>query len=220
MNPNPAKDPLRPPHSQRSLRREGILEAALPRFAERGYAGTSIRELAAAAGVTNPVLYYHFGSKAGLFRVLVDRAQDAFLRRITAATEHGSGLPGQLVELCAAWFDLAVHSRATIRVALGQTFLNPGELPPEAQCAPQAHRVFAAIQRVMQRGLDQGSFGRRWHSDQLTLAYWGMVHAQIMAHLANARHVLSRRAAEEVVALFLKGAAATAPAPAPHRPER
>lgn len=48
--------------------RERIVEAALRLFSERGTAAVSVREVADAAGVTVPGLYYHFASKADLIR--------------------------------------------------------------------------------------------------------------------------------------------------------
>jgi AcrR family transcriptional regulator len=51
-----------------------IIDAALRLFSERGTAAVSVRELADAAGVTVPGLYYHFDSKADLIRA-VYRAQ-------------------------------------------------------------------------------------------------------------------------------------------------
>lgn len=48
--------------------RERIVEVALQRFSERGTTAVSVREVADAAGVTVPGLYYHFASKADLIR--------------------------------------------------------------------------------------------------------------------------------------------------------
>jgi AcrR family transcriptional regulator len=48
--------------------RERIVEAALRLFSERGTSAVSMRELADAADVTVPGLYYHFASKAALIR--------------------------------------------------------------------------------------------------------------------------------------------------------
>ncbi|MBW2208934.1 MAG: helix-turn-helix transcriptional regulator, partial [Deltaproteobacteria bacterium] len=45
-----------------------LLEAATALFAQKGYAGTSVREIVERAGVTKPVLYYYFENKEGLFR--------------------------------------------------------------------------------------------------------------------------------------------------------
>ena len=53
-------------------RRAAIAAAALRLFSERGFRGTTTRELAAAVGVTEPVLYEHFKSKRDLYRVIIE----------------------------------------------------------------------------------------------------------------------------------------------------
>lgn len=55
-----------------SERRASILEAALKLFSERGFRGTTTRELAQAVGVTEPVLYEHFKTKSELYAALID----------------------------------------------------------------------------------------------------------------------------------------------------
>ncbi|MGN6173341.1 MAG: TetR/AcrR family transcriptional regulator, partial [Streptosporangiaceae bacterium] len=47
-------------------RREQLLDIGRKLFAERGFEGTSIEEIAAQAGVSKPVVYEHFGGKEGL----------------------------------------------------------------------------------------------------------------------------------------------------------
>lgn len=54
-------------------RREQLLEVARELFAERGFEGTSVEEIAARAGVSKPVVYEHFGGKEGAYAVVVDR---------------------------------------------------------------------------------------------------------------------------------------------------
>lgn len=56
--------------------RERILEVALPMFAERGFAGTSIRMLATEAGVNVATLAYHFSDKQGLYDTVVQRLHE------------------------------------------------------------------------------------------------------------------------------------------------
>ena len=53
-------------------RRVQLLDAALERFARKGFHDTSMEEIAESAGVTKPVLYHHFSSKAELFVELLD----------------------------------------------------------------------------------------------------------------------------------------------------
>ena len=66
----PARAPA-PPAAPPSTR-DRIVEAALRLFSERGTAAVSVREVADAAGVTVPGLYYHFASKADLIRAVYD----------------------------------------------------------------------------------------------------------------------------------------------------
>ena len=56
--------------------RERLLETATELFAEKGYAGTSVREIVDRAGVSKPVLYYYFKSKEGLFYAILEWAAD------------------------------------------------------------------------------------------------------------------------------------------------
>jgi AcrR family transcriptional regulator len=54
--------------------RQRLLETATELFAEKGYAGTSVREIVEKAGVSKPVLYYYFKSKDGLFYAVLEWA--------------------------------------------------------------------------------------------------------------------------------------------------
>src|SRR3954451_19310422 len=60
-------------------RREQLLGVGRRLFAERGFEGTSIEEIAAQAGVSKPVVYEHFGGKEGLYAVVVDREVERLL---------------------------------------------------------------------------------------------------------------------------------------------
>jgi len=56
-----------------AARREQLITVSRRLFAERGFDGTSIEEIAARAVVSKPVVYEHFGGKEGLYAVVVDR---------------------------------------------------------------------------------------------------------------------------------------------------
>jgi AcrR family transcriptional regulator len=69
----------------REVRERQLVGLAEQLFAERGYGGTSMEELASRAGVTKPMVYELFGSKDGLFRACVDRAVEQMARSVTEA---------------------------------------------------------------------------------------------------------------------------------------
>ncbi len=54
-------------------RRAAILDTAISLFADRGFRGVTTREIAAAVGVTEPVLYQHFPSKRDLYAAIIER---------------------------------------------------------------------------------------------------------------------------------------------------
>jgi len=72
------------PSNTRRSRRVDLLKSALPLFSERGLRATTTRELAEAAGVSEPILYVHFQTKRDLFRsatVLASVARRVVLER-------------------------------------------------------------------------------------------------------------------------------------------
>ena len=54
-------------------RREQLLQVGRRLFAEKGFEGTSVEEIAAKAGVSKPVVYEHFGGKEGLYALSPSR---------------------------------------------------------------------------------------------------------------------------------------------------
>ncbi len=78
-------------------RREQLIKVARRLFAERGYDNTSVEEVAAAAKVSKPVVYEHFGGKEGIYAVIVDREVQELTRAITESLDDG-GHPRAIVE--------------------------------------------------------------------------------------------------------------------------
>ena len=77
-------------------RREQLLDVGRGLFAERGYDGTAVEEIAARAGVSKPVVYEHFGGKEGLYAVVVDREVSRLLEMFATALSGES--PRELLE--------------------------------------------------------------------------------------------------------------------------
>ncbi len=67
-----------------SERRNQLVEVAKSVFAELGYDGASVEEIAARAKVSKPILYEHFGGKEGIYAVVVDRESARLLEMLTA----------------------------------------------------------------------------------------------------------------------------------------
>ena len=73
-------------------RREQLLTIAREVFAERGFEGTSVEEIAARAGVSKPVVYEHFGGMDGAYQAVVEKETTTLHAEIHAAlTRPGAG---------------------------------------------------------------------------------------------------------------------------------
>jgi AcrR family transcriptional regulator len=79
-------------------RRDQLIGVALVCFAEKGFNGTSIEEVAARAGVSKPVIYEHFGGKEGLYAVVVDREANSLLHSLRGAVTDPEAGSRSLIE--------------------------------------------------------------------------------------------------------------------------
>lgn len=66
-------------------RRQQLLDVARSLFAEKGFDGASVEEIAHRANVSKPVVYEHFGGKEGVYAVVVDREMHYLLSQMTTA---------------------------------------------------------------------------------------------------------------------------------------
>ena len=74
-SPTPRRSPNprgRPPGDTAARTKQALLKSARQVFAEYGYHGATIAEITRRAEVSTPVLYHHFGSKAGLFTAALE----------------------------------------------------------------------------------------------------------------------------------------------------
>jgi AcrR family transcriptional regulator len=73
----------------RAVRQEQMIDAATRTFAKRGYVGASMEEIAAASGITKPMLYAYFDSKDGLYAACMERGERALERAVREAVLDG-----------------------------------------------------------------------------------------------------------------------------------
>jgi len=90
-------------------RKAAIIETAVRLFAEKGFRGTTTRELAAAVGVSEPVLYQHFATKRGLYKAIIEAIcandeRDEALEKARAAGDDYTFF-ARLAELILQWHD-------------------------------------------------------------------------------------------------------------------
>jgi AcrR family transcriptional regulator len=126
-------------------RREVIETAATELFAERGYPGASIEEIARQSGVSPPVVYDHFSSKIDLYRQLLE-AHFAQLRAIWGANFRGPEEPlARVSRSFEAWFSYVEEHPAAAKMLFRE--------PSGDRQAEAVHREVAARSSARVMGL-------------------------------------------------------------------
>lgn len=124
--------------------REQILDAAARLFAEKGYGGTGVREISAAAGVALSMINYYFGSKQGVLEELLDRTQGRYIETVRQAFEGHATLEAKIHAWLRGAVALARDNCAWIRVA----FLDlPREAPGVLEAKARRIQEVAALVR-------------------------------------------------------------------------
>ena len=90
-------------------RRNQLVQVGRAVFAEKGYEGTSVEEIAERARISKPIVYEHFGGKEGLYAVIVDREMEYVIGQISDAI--GTGTPRDRIEGAALAFMRYVQER-------------------------------------------------------------------------------------------------------------
>lgn len=100
-------------------RRERIIDAAIELFSEAGFAGTTTRRLAEAAGVSEAALYLHFETKEALYEAIIRRKaheHGEFVERLREAMEEG---PERVFrEVAGSMIEIHTRDKAFLRLLL------------------------------------------------------------------------------------------------------
>lgn len=80
--------------AQREATQSRILDAAIPLFAQRGFAGASVSDVARACGAPVPLIMYHFKSKQGVWEAAVERLYARVNAHLDSEMDSTKGLTG------------------------------------------------------------------------------------------------------------------------------
>ena len=105
----------------REARIEQTLAVAHDLFAERGYATVTMDEVAAAVGVTKPLLYNYFGNKEQLYLACMEPAGEALLTAVVGAVERSATPVEALQAGIHAFFEFVDCDRDAWRVLFDET---------------------------------------------------------------------------------------------------
>ncbi|HEY7076226.1 MAG TPA: TetR/AcrR family transcriptional regulator [Solirubrobacteraceae bacterium] len=142
--PEPPSAMLRSRHVEAT--RRAVLAAARASFGRKGYAQTSVDEIAAAAGVTKGAVYHHFDGKQALFRAVHAEVEADALARATGAGDPAAPPIDLIVTQLNAYLDAALDDEIRRITLIDGPALLGFEWDPtaEQQAAHEALRSFIA----------------------------------------------------------------------------
>jgi AcrR family transcriptional regulator len=133
--------------------------AAIAAFSERGFHGTSTRDIAARAGMSPAALYAYFGSKEEVLYRIASAALDITLEVTAAAASSAERPAGQLRAVVKALTAWNAYQNAAARVVLYQL----EALTPEhrAELSAKEREVDQIVRRIIADGVSAGEFDVR-----------------------------------------------------------
>ena len=108
-------------------RREDILQTSLHLFSEKGFHGTSMRDIARSADITEGLIYHYFESKRDLFRAIIEEYSFLPLLRTLPDLAEQLDLRGLLIVLARGFFDVLRQNTELTRLLLQEVQVFPEE---------------------------------------------------------------------------------------------
>lgn len=195
--------PATPPTSK-----DQILDAAQKLLACNGYAGLSMRELAAKSGVAKATIYHHFQDKDALFYATLERDMARVHERLVTAANQETGAVAKISAVIRVYVSLMRERRTVLISVLHELSRKAGDL-----CTfiyERRSHYFTTIGTILEEGVADGTF-RPLNVEQTSLALIGMINAYMI--FSSHEEALDDESAtakdeqfvEHTIALFLKG---------------
>jgi AcrR family transcriptional regulator len=143
-------------HTRQMVTSAAVLDAALTLFAERGYHGTALSEIAHTLGVRTPSLYNHMTSKQELLYLIVEETTTAVLEEFHTATAASNDPARQLYEATHVYAHRhATHRREALVVNHDTTSLDEPQRSRMQQRRREHEHAFRAL---IADGVTTGAF--------------------------------------------------------------
>ena len=143
------------PNAETPDARERLLDTAIGMFAQKGYAGTSVREIAEQAGVSKPVLYYYFNSKEGLFLAILEMAENLQKQILAEVLKSQGTVVDRLLLLYRRVYEEVEAHQSFYKMIHGLIF-GPPQGAPNYDFSRYHRHMIDVIRKIFNTGLADG----------------------------------------------------------------
>jgi AcrR family transcriptional regulator len=141
-------------------KKQAILKTAARLFASQGFEATTTLQIAREAGVTEPLIYYHFKGKDDLFTRIIDATFSEYFSRIDELEKNPDSPFGQIQNLIELQYDIAEEMPDEVQLIANAC---PARLnDPEDICAGNVkeyrQRILGYLTHNTSEGINSGEF--------------------------------------------------------------
>jgi len=200
---NATKTPSVVDQSANSDLRRRLLGVATKLFAERGYGGTSMREIVAAAGCTKPALYYYFDGKEALFRAIIDAETATVLGVVQRMTDHAIPLRDRVAQGLVEYFQHVRKNQAALAV-ICRAYNQREHGQPEMDLVSLRRANLTLFRQLLASGVQAGEIAADIDLDDATTMLASYVEIAVMRLVFEGEQVSDERLVR-IADLFFRG---------------
>ena len=138
--------------------REKILKVALKEFSQKGLSGARVDRIADTAKTSKNMIYYHFGSKDGLYREVMRRAYLSHRAAEQKAELDLSDPAKALADLIAHSFAYLNRNEMFVRLVMSENMNHAKHLKDFTDLKQENQRVIDTLAAILEEGKKQGMF--------------------------------------------------------------
>lgn len=190
--------------------RERLLQAAVELFTVRGYASTSVREIVEAAQVTKPVLYYHFGSKEGIYLAVLEEIRRTLFALLERLLAGGGGARERIERLLLGIYDVFEQQPPVVRF-LNAILWGPPQGAPPFDVETFHRPLHDAVQEIVAQGMAAGEL-RPAEAEEVSVALIALLVFSMDLQLCHPDWGLGRSGLARLLDIAFTGVALPTPA--------
>ena len=135
--------------------KEKIISTAMQIFAQKGYEGTTLDEIAGFCNITKPAIYYHFKDKSALYEYVLCSQFEEMAKRILENTEEGSAV--DRLRAYIGNFGNYLVENPTFSAIFSREISAGGETMPQG-CIDELANTLQRLSQILEAGINEGVF--------------------------------------------------------------
>jgi AcrR family transcriptional regulator len=195
------------PEEEKPGRREELLRVAAELFSEKGFYGTSIRDIAKSLGVSVSVIYHHFENKEGLWSEIIDYSVRVLPHKLELALNGGGSATDRFRQLLRAHLEASAYYRKESKMFLVD--INRLSVTGDAVAQDIQRRILDIYVQVIEE-LRREGFVKSAHAKIVAFNVLGVINWYLRWYRPDGP-IPADRIYEEIISFVFYGAIGTPP---------